>query len=85
MMAPVLFFDEALSAPVDHGFTIAPTLLKPTSRGRVALRSARPDAKPRISHNYLATARSRHNDRQRQVGDGCLPTMWPFISRAAAR
>jgi choline dehydrogenase-like flavoprotein len=59
MMAPVLFFDEALSAPVDHGFTIAPTLLKPTNRGRVALRSARPDAKPRISHNYLATEHDR--------------------------
>jgi choline dehydrogenase-like flavoprotein len=59
MMAPVLFFDEALSAPVDHGFTIAPTLLNPTSRGRIALRSARPDAKPRISHNYLATEHDR--------------------------
>jgi choline dehydrogenase-like flavoprotein len=54
-MAPVLYFDEGLSAPVDHGFTMTTTLLKPTSRGRVALRSARPDAKPRISHNYLAT------------------------------
>ena len=32
------------------------TLLKPTSRGKVALRSARPDAKPRIYHNYLTTA-----------------------------
>jgi choline dehydrogenase-like flavoprotein len=59
LMAPVLYFDEALSAPVDHGFTIAPTLLNPTSRGRVALRSARPDAKPRISHNYLATEHDR--------------------------
>src|SRR5204863_96324 len=41
LMAPILYFDEALSAPVDHGFTIATTLLKPTSRGRVGLRSRR--------------------------------------------
>ncbi len=58
-MAPVLFLDEGLSAPVDHGFTITTNLLKPTSRGKVALRSARPDAKPRISHNYLATEHDR--------------------------
>jgi choline dehydrogenase-like flavoprotein len=35
------------------------TILKPTSRGSVVLRSARPDAKPRIYHNYLATDRDR--------------------------
>src|SRR4029077_20760301 len=29
--------------------------VKPTSRGKISLRSARPDAKPRIVHNYLAT------------------------------
>ncbi|WP_426434538.1 GMC family oxidoreductase [Bradyrhizobium genosp. P] len=58
-MAPVLYFDEGLSAPADHGFTMTTTLLKPTSRGRVTLRSARPDAKPRISHNYLATEHDR--------------------------
>lgn len=58
-MAPVLYFDEGLSAPVDHAFTMTTTLLNPTSRGRVALRSARPDAKPRISHNYLATEHDR--------------------------
>jgi choline dehydrogenase-like flavoprotein len=58
-MAPVLYFDEGLSAPIDHAFTMTTTLLKPTSRGTVALRSARPDAKPRISHNYLATEHDR--------------------------
>jgi choline dehydrogenase len=55
IMAPVMYFDEGLSAPIDHAFTMATTLLKPSSLGRVALRSARPDAKPRISHNHLAT------------------------------
>jgi choline dehydrogenase-like flavoprotein len=54
-MAPALYFDEGLSAPSDHGFTMTTTVLKPTSRGSVTLRSARPDAKPRIHHNYLTT------------------------------
>jgi choline dehydrogenase-like flavoprotein len=58
-MAPGMYFDEGLSAPVDHAFTIATTILKPTSHGRVALRSARPDAKPRIYHNFLATDHDR--------------------------
>ena len=34
--------EEGLSAPFDHAFCIGTTLLKPTSCGRVALRSARP-------------------------------------------
>jgi choline dehydrogenase-like flavoprotein len=43
-MVPVLYFDEGLSPIIDHAFTILAKPLKPTSRGRVALRSARPDA-----------------------------------------
>jgi choline dehydrogenase-like flavoprotein len=58
-MAPALYFDEGLAAPSNHGFTMATTILKPTSRGCVTLRSARPDAKPRIHHNYLATDHDR--------------------------
>jgi choline dehydrogenase-like flavoprotein len=54
-----MFFNEGLSAAVDHAFTMTTTLLKPTSRGTIALRSARPDAKPRISHNYVATEHDR--------------------------
>ena len=38
---------------------MATTILKPTSGGSVTLRSARPDAKPRIRHNYLATDHDR--------------------------
>jgi choline dehydrogenase-like flavoprotein len=56
---PVMRLDEGLSAPIDHAFFIVTTLLKPTSQGRVALRSARPDAKPRIYHNYFATEQDR--------------------------
>jgi choline dehydrogenase-like flavoprotein len=58
-MAPAMYFDEGLSAPFDHALTLTTTILKPTSRGRVALRSARPDAKPRIYHNFLATDHDR--------------------------
>ena len=58
---PAMFYDEGLSAPFDHAFTIATCLLKPTSRGKVSLRSARPDAKPRIFHNYFATQDDRQS------------------------
>jgi choline dehydrogenase len=54
-MAPVMFVDEGLTAPYDHGISFGPCVLKPTSRGSVALRSARPDAKPRIRGNLLTT------------------------------
>jgi choline dehydrogenase len=54
-MGAVMFIDEALTAPYDHGFGLGPALVKPTSRGKVTLRSARPDAKPRIFCNLLAT------------------------------
>jgi len=58
-MAPAIYFNEGLSAPSDHACTMTTTLLKPTSRGCVTLRSARPDAKPRINHNYLTTTQDR--------------------------
>ncbi|MEU9702629.1 FAD-dependent oxidoreductase [Streptomyces sp. NPDC047981] len=57
--APVLFHDEGLGAPTGHGFAFGPCVLAPTSRGAVTLRSPRPDATPRIVHNYLTTAEDR--------------------------
>jgi choline dehydrogenase-like flavoprotein len=59
LLAPVMYFDEGLSAPFADGMGVAITILKPTSRGTVMLRSARPDAKPRINHNFLTTDRDR--------------------------
>ncbi len=47
--------------PVEDGYTIAPTLLKPSSRGRVTLRSPLSHAKPRIVHNYLTTQDDRRS------------------------
>jgi choline dehydrogenase len=58
-MAPAMYFDEGLPAPFDHAFTMTTSILKPASRGIVALRSARPDAKPRIYRNYLAAGHDR--------------------------
>ena len=49
----------------NDGFTIFPTLLAPTSRGRVTLRNALPHAKPRIQHNYYMT-----EDDTRTIIDG---------------
>jgi choline dehydrogenase len=56
-----MFYEEGLSQPFDNAFTFASCLLKPTSQGKLTLRSARPDAKPRIWHNYFATEEDRRS------------------------
>jgi choline dehydrogenase len=53
--APVMMLDHGLTPPPDHGFTIGPTLLAPSSRGRVAIRSADPTDPPLITANYFDT------------------------------
>jgi choline dehydrogenase-like flavoprotein len=58
-MAPVLFHQEGLGPVLEHGFALGPCVLAPTSRGEVTLRSPRPDAAPRIVHNYLTTQEDR--------------------------
>jgi len=58
---PVMFYDEGLSQPFDDAYVFGPVVLKPTSRGTVKLRSTRPDAKPRIFNNFLATEEDRHS------------------------
>ncbi|MFF4548400.1 GMC family oxidoreductase [Streptomyces sp. NPDC001435] len=57
--APVLFHQEGLGPVTEHGFAFGPCVLAPTSRGVVTLRSPRPDAAPRIVHNYLLTSEDR--------------------------
>jgi choline dehydrogenase len=51
---PVMFVDEGLSDPPDHGFTASACVLKPQSRGSVTLASSDPTAKPVIQNNYYA-------------------------------
>lgn len=57
--APALFYDEGLGAPVADGIAFGPNMLKPSSRGDVTLRSAAPDAAPRILNRHLDSAADR--------------------------
>jgi choline dehydrogenase len=50
-----MMLDHGLTPPPEHGFTIGPTLLAPSSRGRVAIRSADPTDPPLITANYFST------------------------------
>ncbi len=53
VLAPVLFEDEGLTQPTEHGLTLAVVLLKPRSAGTVRLRSADPRVLPAIDPRYL--------------------------------
>ena len=53
--APVMFADEGLMEPFDHAYSYGACVVKPSSRGRVSLRSADPSDKPRILTNFLGT------------------------------
>jgi choline dehydrogenase-like flavoprotein len=57
--APVLFYQEGLGVPVEHGVAFGPGVVKPTSRGSLTLRGPSPHVKPRITHNFLATDEDR--------------------------
>jgi choline dehydrogenase-like flavoprotein len=57
--APVLFTEHGLGVPYDHGYSVGPTLLTPTSRGKVSLRSPVPGTAPRILHNHFGTEEDR--------------------------
>jgi choline dehydrogenase len=57
--APSMFFDEGLTAPADHGYCFGPVVIRPTSRGRVTLRTPLPDSKPRVLCNFLTTGEDR--------------------------
>jgi choline dehydrogenase len=57
--APVMFIDEGLGLPTDHGFGFGAVVLKPASRGKVFLRSLLPSAKPHIVHGYFTDPADR--------------------------
>jgi choline dehydrogenase len=50
---PVYYLDHGFTKPNGHGFTVAPTLVAPASRGRVTLSSSDPYAAPCIDPNYF--------------------------------
>ena len=58
-LCPSLFFDEGLTVPHDHGFCFGPVVIKPSSRGRVMLRTPRADSKPVVATNCLSTEEDR--------------------------
>jgi choline dehydrogenase len=53
LLAPVLFQDEGLTQPTEHGLTLAVVLLEPRSSGTVRLRSSDPRVPPAIDPRYL--------------------------------
>jgi choline dehydrogenase len=57
--APVLFTEHGLGVPYDHGYSVGPTLVTPTSRGKVSLRTGMPGTAPRILHNHFGTEEDR--------------------------
>ena len=53
------FFDQGLSPPPDNGFAFGPVIIKPTSRGKVGLRTPMPESKPTVVCNFLTTEEDR--------------------------
>jgi choline dehydrogenase-like flavoprotein len=53
------FFDEGLRPPPDNGYAFGPVIIKPTSRGKVGLRTPMPDSKPTVLCNFLTTEEDR--------------------------
>jgi choline dehydrogenase len=53
-MLSAMFEQEGLVPPAAHGFTLGACVLKPASRGQVAIMSPDPTTKPFIVHNYFA-------------------------------
>ena len=51
---PVLWLNEGLTPPHEHGFTVASMLLQPRSRGRVTLKSRNPFDAPVIWMNHFS-------------------------------
>jgi choline dehydrogenase-like flavoprotein len=53
---PALLDDHGRNRLPGHGFTVHACVLRPLSRGRITLRSARPEDPPRIEASYLSEA-----------------------------
>jgi choline dehydrogenase-like flavoprotein len=54
IFAPAYFMEHGAANPTGHGFTVGAVLLRPESRGWLALRSRDPAAAPVIRPNYLS-------------------------------
>ena len=58
---PVFYVNHGFTRPTGHGFSIGPSLIRPRSRGRIALLSSDPLEPPLIQPNYFL------DDADRQV------------------
>ncbi len=58
---PGLFLDEGLMPAPEHGWAVGACVVKPESRGQVAVVSPDPLARPLIIHNYLAEENDRRS------------------------
>jgi choline dehydrogenase len=70
---PIIRAAEPNRLEVMHGYQYCIHLLRPTSRGRISLRSADPAVKPHIVANYMDTAEDRQDlvdaiKRTREIG-----------------
>ena len=54
LLMAVLWLDQGLGKPMQHGFTVGAAALKPRSRGAIKLRSKDPLAPPVIQPNYCS-------------------------------
>jgi choline dehydrogenase-like flavoprotein len=59
--APLMLHEEFLGPLLGDAYSIGVSLLKPTSRGHVRLRTKLPHSKPRILHNCFTTADDRRS------------------------
>jgi len=58
--APVHYIDHGFTKPGGHGFSIGPTLVTPSSRGRIFLRTAHPYDPPAIDPCYFSDEADLH-------------------------
>ncbi len=58
------FAEEGLAEPSGPALSFGPYVTRPASRGRVWLRSALPQAKPRILHNFISDPSDRRTLRE---------------------
>ena len=58
---PVMTHGQGLEPATAHAVSFGPCVLKPTSRGKVSLRTPNPATKPTIVHNCYATAEDRRS------------------------
>jgi choline dehydrogenase len=59
LFGPVYFIEHGFANPPGHGFTLAPVLLHPESRGQITLHENNAQTPPAIDPNYLAADADR--------------------------